>query len=166
MGLRGEEHGDDGDGCHEDQVQRQCVRAVPGQEKRGDEGRRAARKDRRELCAERRAAVTHSRAEQLGEERCLRAVHRRVGEHERDDEREPHERRRPGVEQPEQRIRPQSRGDRRRTDTRAAARSDPTSHRRTESRSSSRPAPINIAVSTTCCGIFTCCVAYVRTKTL
>ena len=52
-------------------------------------GDSAAREHRRELRAERCAAVAHARAEQLGEERRLRAVHRGVREDEREDQRQP-----------------------------------------------------------------------------
>ena len=107
-GLGRNEDGDDGDERHRNEVRGERAASVREQ-RRGDKRRKPARDNRRELRSQRRAAVSYARAEQFREERGLRSVHRRMREHERHDEREPHRGRRSRVEQPEERIREERR---------------------------------------------------------
>src|SRR4051812_24421127 len=69
---------DDRDDRHADDVDRNGVGAVLREEGRRDERREAPGDGRRELRAQRGAAVTDARAEELGKKRALWRVHRGV----------------------------------------------------------------------------------------
>ena len=145
---------DDGNDCHGAITAIQVQPSGPAvvcAESGGDERRRRPPDDSRQLGAERGAAVADARAEQLGEERRLRAIHRGV--------REARTRRSaPATRAGVIRYRaagtvdtPTRRSRMRRTDTPAVGQPIRTTRRRTGSRASSMPAPIRMPFSTVCC---------------